>query len=244
MSDQITLDFFTRKDDPEKYKIYRSMKYDVFVVERGWQNLVEPSEPGIAKVDPFDDSGIFCLARTSRGRAVGIVRSIGLDNGFPHRELFKRHLDDYCFNNSLKRLCSLNSLAVLPPFRQKEFVVKESDWKGRVSKLLILSIAHRFQQRGYVGLIATATGFGPAEIFHELGFQVIDLPKVTPLHTSELTNIGIAFESRQYTQALKNCLIGSIDFDGVCDCCRCLATYFEGQEQNLIGSRSLKSLFG
>lgn len=201
----IRIDIFSKHDHPAGYRVYRSIKYGVFAREMGWAGLEDPSGEPLAREDPFDDAGRFVLARTEAGNPVGVVRGIGLNEGFPHRDLFEHHLDDARFQQTCSQLITVNALAVLPEYRKRIFRVAGWDWIGSAGRLLMLALFRSFEREHRLGAVATAGGLPSAVFFRKLGCLVMDPPSPTALHREPLTNFGILFGSEGHRRAEETC---------------------------------------
>jgi hypothetical protein len=239
----ITIESFGKRDQDEFYRLYRKIKYEVFSQELGWQGLADPSGEPIAREDPFDDAGRFILAKTDTGRPIGVVRGIGLNEGFPHRALFEHHFTNSCFQRMYSQLTTVNALAVLPEYRKRAFCVAGRDWIGSAGTLLMLSLFRSFEQDQRIGAIATAGGLTSAVFFQRLGCLVIDAPFQTALHHERLANFGIVFGSESHQQAEKRCrmnrdreiLFGSDQ--------HALMDYFHQCQERSLGLMSLEKRF-
>lgn len=243
MNQTVTIEFFCKRDQDEWYREYRKIKYDVFYQELGWQGLVDPYGEPIAREDPFDDAGRFILARTDAGRPIGVVRGIGLNEGFPHRALFEHHFTNSCFQRMYSQLITVNALAVLPEYRKRAFCVAGRDLIGSVGTLLMLVLFRSFEQDQRIGAIATAGGIESALFFQKLGCFVIDAPFQTALHHERLTNFGILFGSEGHQQAEKRCRMNR-DREALFDTDQhALMDYFHQCQERSLGLMPLEKRF-
>ena len=243
MTPTITIDAFCKRDHPAGYRAYRSIKYDVFAREMGWAGLEDPSGEPVAREDPFDDAGRFVLARTEAGKAVGVVRGIGLDEGFPHRDLFEHHLDDERFQQAYPQLITVNALAVLPEHRKRTFRVAGWDWIGSAGRLLMLALFRSFEWEHRLGAVATAGGLPSALFFRKLGCQVMDPPFPTALHREPLTNFGIIFGSAGHRRAEEICHMNPDGPARSSPVRERLQEYFRDCQERSLSSRPLESWF-
>ena len=134
---------FSPKDRPKLYEQYLELKYVVFVAEQGWTSLADPSNPGRVQEESFDENGQLFLASSEAGEPIGVVRSIALTAGFPHRELLEHHLERPETRAMWARLGTLNALAVLAPYRRRPCQAVDLGWTGSVAKLLMLYAMRR-----------------------------------------------------------------------------------------------------
>lgn len=243
MTDTIFLESFTKKNNKKFYDAYLEIKYQVFVAEQGWHSLGNESGRPIAKEDPFDDQGRFCLATTDEGIPIGVVRGIPLTDGFPHRDLLEHHFRLPEVASIFEYFCTLNALAVIPPYRQKKYQVFGSKWSGSVAKLLMLAIISSLKQEGLRAAIATAGGFVSARLCTNIGFFVIDRPSTTPLHYELMTNIGLVFGSEGHVEAQMECGMQPKATLPLEHDTRNLLRYFEQRQQVVLGSKVLESFF-
>ena len=241
MTEPVSLKFFTKENRADFYEAYRKIKYDVFVLQEGWEGLRDDSGKAIAREDSFDEQSIFLVASTEEGRHIGVVRAIALNHGFPHCELFEHHFTHISVKKLVDLLCTLNALAVLPSCRGKHYQVAGGSWEGPIWKLLVLSMIRYFERKGVVGAVATAGGLASARLFCQVGFYVIDRPMKTGLHSNLMTNIGLVFGSPRHVRAQRDC--------GTNDATRAmfdrhtvaLSQYFKEREQEVLGSRPVVS---
>lgn len=240
MTAMIALREFSKEGSSEYYRAYRQLKYQVFVEELGWDGLVDDPGIAMAKEDPFDAAGRFLLAISSDGLPIGVIRAIALPEGFPHRDLFVRHLHHPQFSGMLNRICMLNALAVLPAYRGKKVQAAEGNWEGSVARLLVLGIMRLFEELGMKAAVATAQG-PVVYFFRKLGFLVIDRPSVTHLHPDIFTNVGLVFGTAIHQQALAACRITRSEPVELDEQALSLWKYFEGCQQAALGPDNLES---
>ena len=238
----IILEGFPKQRD-DLYRIYRRLKYDVFVVECGWDSLGDESGDTIAKEDPFDECGRFWLARTSDGLPIGVIRGNRLQDGFPHRELLKHHLPQFHHETALQTTCTLNALAVLPDYRSRLCHVPARGWHGTVARLLLLAIIRSLEAEGQRAAIATCSGLRSIRLCVDSGFAVIDRPARTAIHDSLLTNIGMVFESHAHVEAQRACGIEPLVDGSARDGTRTLQAYFAERHRMALDSKPLESYF-
>lgn len=243
MSDlgSIILEGFSKRRD-DLYRIYRRLKYDVFVVECGWDSLGEETGDSIAREDLFDECGRFWLARTSDGLPIGVIRGIRLQDGFPHRPLLEHHLPHF-HDTGLQTTCTLNALAVLPDYRSQLCHVPSRGWHGTVARLLLLAVIRSMEGEGQRAAIATCSGLRSTRLCVDSGFAVLDRPARTSLHASLLTNIGMVFESPAHVEAQKACGIEPLGNGPTHHLTRGLQAYFAERHRRALDSKALESYF-
>lgn len=241
MTTEIALKEFLKDGSSEFYRAYRRLKYQVFVEELSWRELIDSSEAATTKEDPFDAAGRFLLAVDDGGLPIGVVRAIALKDGFPHRDLFEHHLHHPQFSAMLQSICMLNALAVLPAYRGKTFRTAEQNWEGSVARLLVLGIMRLMEEQNNKAAIATAQG-AVVFFFQKLGFVVIDRPAVTHLHPDIFTNVGLVFGSSGHREALEACKMASSEPAAPAEQTLNLLKYFEECQQSALGPDTLESL--
>ncbi len=211
MEPLIQLRVFSLADEPSLYEQYLGLKYEVFVAEQGWTGLADPSGRRIVREEPYDEVGQLCLASTLDGEPIGVVRSIAVAKGFPHRELLEHHLHRAEVQVMWDQLGTMNALAVLPPYRGIKYRVVDLGWSGSAAKLLMLYAIHQMEHRGLRAALATTGSLASMRLCRHLGFWIIDRPKrVVHLHPAILAaNVGIVFGSPPHLQAQLECTIAS-----------------------------------
>jgi len=239
----IAIQIFRQREQPASYLSYRRIKYDVFSRELGWAGLEDLTGEPIAREDPFDDAGRFVLARTEAGVPVGVVRGIGLDEGFPHRNLFERHFDDARFQRAFPRLITANALAVLSEYRKRNFRVVGCNWSGSAGMLLMLALFQSFDREDRIGAVITAGGIESALFFRKLGCLVIDPPCETALHCEPLTNFGIVFGTDGHRMAAETCCMSPGQPTRPNPTRQGLQDYFRHCQERSLGSKLLESWF-
>ncbi len=239
----IVMHHFTKQGNKELYKAYLNIKYQVFVRELSWSTLADESDKAIAREESFDEASRFLVASTDKGLPIGTVRAIFLNQGFPHQDLFEHHLRQPVFNQIIDRLCTLNALAVLPPYRRQIYRVSNQGWVGAVGRLLMLGLIRSLAQEGMKGAIVTTAGTVSTLLCAHLGFYAIDKPTFTSLQPELMTNMGIIFGSDAHIRAQEACQMNpskpdSLDADSIK-----LLHYFESCQQQALGARSLESYY-
>jgi hypothetical protein len=237
----IILEGFSKRRD-DLYQVYRRLKYQVFVVEGGWDTLRDGSGEAVAREDPFDECARFWLARTSDGLPIGVIRGSRLQDGFPHRALLQHHLPHFQPGTAVETTCTLNALAVLPDYRGQPCAVPARGWHGTVAKLLLLAIVRSLEAEGQRAAIATCAGLRSTRLCIESGFAVLDRPTKTSLHPSLMTNIGMVFESPAHLEAQKACGIEPLADRSPCDT-RGLQAYFAERHRMALDSKPIESYF-
>jgi hypothetical protein len=240
--DSIILEGFS-KQRSDLYRIYRRLKYDVFVVECGWDSLGDESGDTIAKEDPYDECGRFWLARTCDGLPIGVIRGNRLQDGFPHRQLLHHHLQHFQHEAAVDTTCTLNALAVLPDYRGQPCEVPARGWRGTVAKLLLLAIVRSLEAEGQRAAIATCAGLRSARLCLDSGFAVLDRPTKTSLHPALMTNIGMVFESPAHVEAQKACGIEPLADRSPQGETRSMQAYFAERHRIALDSKPLESYF-
>jgi hypothetical protein len=194
MDSEIEVTFFRGSEPWQDFREYLEIKYRVFIVEQGWPGAQQRFGSAPLEPDRFDGCARFLLARSKSGCPMGVIRGIPVAEGFPHRELFKRHLDNPVFMAMFPKLCSLNALAVLPEFRRGRYVMRGRGWRASLGRLLVLEMLLKMMEEGMRAAVATAQGPVSLRLFSHLGFDVVDCPVQTDLHPSFLmTNVGMIF---------------------------------------------------
>lgn len=155
MASLVRLRVFSRTDKSLLYEQYLRLKYEVFVAEQGWSALADPLGRRRAAEDPFDENGHICLASMLDDEPIGVVRSIALAKGFPHRDLLEHHLGCAEVQAMWSRLGTLNAVAVLPAYRGKKFQAIDLGWTGSAAKLLMLFAIHQMEKQGLRAALAT-----------------------------------------------------------------------------------------
>jgi hypothetical protein len=237
----IVLERFTRQRD-DLYQVYRRLKYQVFVIEGGWDSLKDESGEALAREDPFDACGRFWLARTPDGVPVGVVRGIRLQDGFPHREMLQHHLSRFREDAAMS-VCTLNALAVLPDYRGRPYEVPPCGWRGTVAKLLLLAIVRSLEAEGQRAALATCAGLRSARVCIDAGFSVLDPPTRTSLHPSLMINVGMVFESPAHVKAQQSCGIDPLAHRSPHEDTQHLQAYFSERHRLALDSKALESYF-
>jgi hypothetical protein len=201
----IHLRSFASASAPEDYATYRRMKFRVFVAEQGWP-LTDSRAPGLAAEDPFDARARLWLAETDTGEPMGVVRTLSVRYGFPHAELFERHLEHPVFARAVPYLGTINALAVLPEYRRRRFHVCGTAWVGKIGQLLLLASLRVLEQDGLRMAVATTGNSISTRLFSRVGFHVIDRPERTALHPDlMMTNVGIVLGAPEHLRAQQEC---------------------------------------
>jgi hypothetical protein len=231
------------KDDSDLYQAYLRLKYEVFVEEQGWHSLAHDTKQKIAREDEFDAQGRFWIAIAEETGPVGIVRGIPLNEGFPHRELFKHHLDQPKFAAMFENLGTINGLAVRTSYRRHCYRVQEWGWSGTIGRLLMLAIVRSLETEGLEAAIATTGGLISTQLCESLGFVAIDLPQKTPLHPGIIMmNIGLVFGSLPHIRAQQECGILCSGKHPLRPQAAKLLQYFEERRTTLLGDKPLKEI--
>lgn len=239
MSTPLTLQPFGCKDR-ELYREYLGIKLDVFVKEQGWSGLADSLDPTVARADEFDVMGQFLIARIVGGPAVGCIRGVELAAGFPHANLFEHHFRNPDVLSMRHHLFTINSLAVLRPFRRLQCEDIERGWFGGIGTLLTLTLCREMEERGLRGGIATAEGKASASFFRRCGFCMIDPPIVTALHPQfAMTNIGVVFGSCAHERRERECRVGTMRSVIQPKETSRLLDYFEQRQAEILGSSEL-----
>jgi hypothetical protein len=237
----IILEGFSKRRD-DLYRIYRRLKYQVFVAECGWDALKDGSGEEMTREDPFDECGRFWLARTSDGLPIGVIRGIRLQDGFPHRALLQHHLANVR-PDAVETTCTLNALAVLPDYRGLTCEVPSRGWHGTVARLLLLAMVRSLEAEGQRAAIATCAGLRSTRLCIDSGFAVLDRPARTALHPSLMTNIGMVFESPAHVDAQRACGIEPLANGSPRDEARSLQAYFAERHRMALDSKPIESYF-
>ena len=238
----IAIKYFTKQSGKAFYEASRKIKYQVFVTEFGWSSLKDESGKAIARVDPFDQAGHFFLAMTEGGLPMGMVRAFHLKRGFPHRDLFEHHCCHSEFSYLMDSVCTLNSLAVLPEYRRKQFRISDQGWSGSAARLLMLSIIRHMEQHGVEAAILTTDGIVPTRLCHGLGFYIIDNPIITDLRPEPLVNMGLVFGSTPHACAQRECGMRPLLRNRRSKNYERLLSYFESCEQHALAGRKWDSI--
>lgn len=235
---------FSPKDRPKLFEQYLELKYVVFVAEQGWTTLADPSPSNRRRVqeESFDENGQLFLASTEAGEPIGVLRSIALTAGFPHRELLEHHLERPETRAMWARLGTMNALAVLAPYRRREFQAVDLGWTGSVARLLMLYAMRDMQRRGLGAALATTGGLASTRLCRSLGFQIINAASPVPhLHPGiEATNVGVVFGSPGHLRAQQACGAAAEPAPGPDVPALALLKYFEECEKAVLAQeRSL-----
>ncbi len=242
MSSLVRLLHFSPKDNLKLYEQYLELKYVVFVAEQGWTTLADPSNRRRVQEESFDENGRLFLASTEAGEPIGVLRSIALTAGFPHRELLEHHLERPETRAMWARLGTLNALAVLAPYRRRPCQAVDLGWTGSVAKLLMLYAMREMERQGLGAALATTGGQASTRLCRSLGFQIINGVKPVPhLHPGiEATNVGVVFGSAAHVQAQQACGIPVEPAPRLDPAARALLKYFEECEKAVLAQeRSL-----
>lgn len=125
---------------------YRDLKTIIFRDELQWNSLNLDNDNKVV-LDDYDRQSHFALAEF-KNRPVGVIRGIALCDGFPHRQFFERALGSSEMARALEKGFSINSLAVLPAFRNLE-----------IGTNLLSRIQDFFREKGKnIGLLTAIRG--------------------------------------------------------------------------------------
>jgi len=231
---------WNRRDD---YDAYRRIKHLVFVVEQGWKLEGDP-EADLVAPDAFDERGRFWLARTAAGVPIGVIRGLPVREGFPHRELFRHHLDRAEMAGALLHVGTLNALAVLSPYRRRRYRVLGDRRVGSAAALLLLSCLRGLAGEGVIAAVATVQGLPSARAVMAVGFRLIDRPLGTSLHHDfRMANVGIVLGSAAHREADARCGLSPLGPAGLGATARALDEYFDRRQDEILGSAPLEALF-
>ena len=164
--------------DRERYLRWDRFRLAVFADELGWRLA---SHPGGARnySDPFDEHAQLFLAE-DRAAVVGIVRCLHVTKGFPHRELFERHLQASGLDERVSTVGTVNALAVIPSKRRRVFASESDGQLGTASALLIRASVQSLVASGVAVVLATVLSPVSARAFIRMGFRLLDVPFVSP----------------------------------------------------------------
>lgn len=110
---------FTGRDDADRLRRYRHIKYKVFVEEMQFDRLPHAAADELADEDPWDADGVFVLASMDDGTAIGVVRgTVPAHHGEIYRgDLYAAFLGRGECRGLDGRVGTINSLAVLASHR-------------------------------------------------------------------------------------------------------------------------------
>jgi len=194
----------------EHYDEYLRVRYKVFVEEEGWLLDADP-KLGRCTEDPADQCSRFVLARSDSpgNAAIGIVRGTVTSRAFPHRELFADHLDRYPLNRlSPDTIATVNSLAVVPPFRRRPVTVTGYREPITTARALLIEMVNWLRSEGVLLIVASAVPIASARLFGAIGFAALD-PFQKYEQGRTVLNMGLVIKGTPHSEAAdKHGLIG------------------------------------
>lgn len=204
--------------DSVGYARFDAIRQEVFGRELQWPL---PASGGAGLIDRFDGVADLWIADTDSG-AVGIVRAIRVSRGFPHRDLFERHMEPGRLDLPLTEIGTINALAVLPPFR-RELFRNTGGMVDTASALLLAAALAGLRDRGVRLVLATVLSAISARTFLRAGFRILDPPQVASGHAGfRLANVALVMTAEGQS----------------------LAEYVSRCHDALVGTRSIEELFG
>lgn len=174
---RLTIHRFDALEDRSKYSRFEAIRRSVFAGELGWSFGVKGVEESLH--DPCDRSADLWLAEIAGVQDIGIVRGTRAAVGLPHRELFEDHLLPSRIDVPLEAIGTINSLAVLRPYRRCRFEVEHREPDTASAQLLRTSLAE-LASAGAMLVLATVLSAISARAFLREGFLFLDHPRTYP----------------------------------------------------------------
>lgn len=216
-----------------RYLRWDECRRQVFAGELGWR-LPEPRGDMAASGDPHDAHATFYSAE-SGDLLIGIVRSVLVVHGFPHRELFQHHLEATDLDRRPALVGTLNALAVIPAHRRERYVNTADGSTGTASALLLRASMTHLAEQGVRVILATVLSAVSARTFMRAGFRILDRPFVSRDDDRfALANAGIAMVDLPDAQA---------DTTGDRTQLLAVAAYMERRHQAVLAQGRLETLF-
>jgi len=175
--------------DRKRYLIWNQIRWTVFADEMGWK-LPDHSVGESGFFDPFDEHARLLLGEDAE-TPIGIVRTLRVTTGFPHRELFEGHLRASGLERQFSSIGTINALAVIPSRRRRTFFSESQRFHGTAAALLVRAALDELSRSGVSVVLATVLSAISARVFLRAGFHLLDVPFASPDDSRfTLANIG------------------------------------------------------
>lgn len=191
--------FFQKQDEKAFFALLR-LKYAIFVHELGFTNLKHDADTKTVYPDEYDDQGYFTTVMNNQENMVGMVRSLIIQEDFPHKSLFAHHGSVFPLQSSSGLLSTINALGVIAVLRKKTI---DPQWTANpmtIGQLLMILAVEWLRKYGAVAVLASSNPSLVQKLLLPMGFQVLDPIFSYQFSPLPVVNLALLINSKKYLQ--------------------------------------------
>ena len=191
--------FFQKQDEKAFFALLR-LKYTIFIHECGFTSLKQDADAKMVCPDAYDDQGGFTTVIDDQEAMVGMVRSLIIQEDFPHKSLFAHHGSVFLFQTSSGLLSTINALGVIAALRKRTIDPQWTATPMTIGQLLMIMAVEWLRKSGAVAVLASSNPSLVQKLLLPMGFQVLDPIFSYEFSPLPVVNLALLINSKKYLQ--------------------------------------------